>query len=186
MPETTKAEKKSAFSRVSFERNLVLSHHLTQRLHKRFYNTLDHVLFVSTKVLRAQHRDEESQRIEDAVRCLCERMEVDMKTAFEKLSKAAKASDISQSLAHSDSEASIKVEFSTGCSLRILDLFSQLDRLLLLIETLELHNICSSDESSKLLRFWNGEFRHFLTALLAIRHKLNNAQKQESEDDAKH
>jgi len=173
--------KSSAFTRISFNHDLMLSHHMAQRIHKRFFDTVDHALFVSTKVLRAQKRDDEARQIEDAARALCDKVETGIKAATERIDKRLLDAGVPSIQGHSDKSIAIKAEFSTGVSLRILDLLSRLDNLFLKIEALEAFNACSPTESSQLLRFWSSEFRHFLTALLVVRHKLPTPSKVETD-----
>ena len=70
MPTEGNEHKPYRFTRTFFEQDLILSHRIAQQLHKRFYDRIDHSFFVSTKVLRKQHRDVEAKQIEAAVRGL--------------------------------------------------------------------------------------------------------------------
>ena len=149
------------FTRTFFEQDLVLSHRIAQQLHKRFYHRIDHSFFVSTKVLRRQHRDAEAKQIETAVRGLCDKMEGDLTQASERVSATFTKAKIPLACVHSDITVSRKAEYSTGCSLRLLDIFSRFDRLLMQIEALELHNLGTADECTELVRFWHGEFHRF-------------------------
>ena len=177
----TSSVKNSSFSRISFAHDLVLSHHLSQRIYKRFFDIVDHTLFVSTKVLRAQKRDDEAMRIEVAARELCDKVETDIKAASNQIAKRLASANAPTAQGHSDKALTIKADFSTGVSLRILDLFSRLDALFMQIESLDIFNVCPSTECSQLLRFWSGEFRHFLSALLVIRNKLITSQKKDGD-----
>lgn len=177
---------KSSFSRISFSLDLTLSHHMAQRIHRRYFDTVDHVLFVSTKVLRAQKRDDEAQQIEDAARALCDKVETDIKAATDRVDQKLEEAHAPLTLGRSDKSLVVKTDFSTGVSLRILDLLSRLDNLFLKIEALEAFNICSPAESSQLLRFWGNEFRHFLLALFAVRHKFSVPLTIEGTDGNQH
>lgn len=165
---------KKSFARIVFKIQINLSHHISQKLFKRFYSDIDHALFVSTKVLREQHRDDEATRIEKLTEALCDHMSQSITAAQDQL---LKLSEQSLAIASSDIQLNQCAEFSTGLSLRILNIFTQFDQLLIQIEAIELHNCCTTDESSQLRRFWQKEFRRFLLALQTVRNRTQENQK---------
>ena len=180
MTATENRLRKSAFSRISFEQNIVLQHHVSQRIHKRFYARLDHALFVSTKILRAQRRNEEASQIETAARNLCDAMQANLTQAAAQFAATSRSAHVTEVAGISDKAISQSAEFSTSFSLRVLDLFHRFDQLLIQIESLELHNVCSPEECSRVIHFWNGEFRHFLAALISLR---NSNQPKETQHE---
>lgn len=185
MPTENNEHKPSRFTRTFFEQDLVLSHRIAQQLHKRFYPRIDHSLFVSTKVLRRQHRDAEASQIEAAARSLCDKMERDLTQASERIATTFSEAQMPPADVHSDITDSRKAEYSTGCSFRLLDLFSRFDHLLMQIEALELRNLCTADECTSLIRFWHGEFHRFINALLAVRNRPspNSSSEKETHHD---
>lgn len=178
MATTGSPKKKSLLSRISCEQEITLNHHLAQRLFKRFYAQADHSLFVSTKVLREERRDEEAARIESAALSLCDKIEASLTQAADTFMTKATEARVQVNAGQSDQVVTQQATYSTGCSLRVLDLFYRLDRLLMLIEVLGLHNLCSAEEANSLVRYWHSEFRHFLIAIISVRNKPDTSSVQ--------
>lgn len=124
--------KKSAFSRGMVSVTVTLRHHATQRLVRRHFDQIDHSLYVSTKVLREERRDEEAQQIEQVVVTTLEQFEQEVVGMTNKMVGSEKmlGSHFKVGSPSFDQEAEMSVNCSTGLATRILNIAWTVDCML--------------------------------------------------------
>ena len=172
--------RKSSFSRPAVAVKLTLQHRYSQQLFRRHYERLNHSLYVATKVLREENRDEEAKTNETAVLRLLKMFGEEVEGGLQSLTREMKAvSALTFAEVSFDQSKTFETSTSTSFSTRLLQLFSRFDELLVEVEKLELTCRISASESRELVRGWSGKFRTFLRALGQIR-MPNRRASQES------
>ena len=163
-------KKKSSFSRPAVAVKLTLQHRYSQQLFRRHYERLNHSLYVATKVLREENRDEEAEMNETAVQRLLKMFGEEAEGGLQSLTREMKTvSVLTFAEVSFDQSKTFETSTSTSFSTCLLQLFSRFDELLVEVEKLELTCRISTAESRELIRGWSGKFRTFLRALGQIR-----------------
>ena len=161
---------------------VTLRHHATQRLVRRHFDQIDHSLYVSTKVLREERRDEEAQQIEQVVVTTLEQFEQEVVGMTNKMAGSEKmlGSHFKVGSPSFDQEAEISVNCSTGLATRILTVVWTVDCMLAEIDRLEVISAISSTEAFSIQRLWIAKLRSLFNALKQVRNRSSinrNAQK---------
>lgn len=113
--------RKSSFSRPAVAVKLTLQHRYSQQLFRRHYERLNHSLYVATKVLREENRDDEAETNETAVLRLLKMFGEEVEGGLQSLTREMKAvSALTFAEVSFDQSKTFETSTSTSFSTRLL------------------------------------------------------------------
>lgn len=172
MQTTELAEPKTTtlHSRLKHDMPLTLGSEQSVMLYRRYFTRADNALYMSTKVLRMQRRLEEAQKNASMIDSLILQFLSEIESTTATLNQAYQANRPAgcESFAY-ENNAQFQAACSTHHSVKLLNVYEKLDRLMGLCDALEIIGQLPPDSAGKLVDSWVHRFRQFCSKINEIR-----------------
>lgn len=180
IPDIQKQTRKNStdFSKPALVKKLCLQSTPAQMLFEHCYIRADYSLYIATKATRSQWRIGDARRIERDLYKIFEQFHSELTTTLTTLEVSLKNTvpEQDQNLIF-DYNREFEVPVRTGFATKLIALTIMLDRLIAIVETLEINTTISPENADKTIRSWCTRYRRFCSTINRLRVQSMTSQK---------
>lgn len=172
IPDIERQTRKSStdFSKPALVKKLFLQSTPAQMLFEHCYIRADYSLYIATKATRNQWRIGEARRIERDLNTIFEQFHSELTTTLSTL-EANLHSNVPEQDRNLifDYKREFEVPVRTGFATKLIALTIMLDRLVAIVETLEINTAMTPETADKTIRSWCTRYRRFCSTINRLR-----------------
>lgn len=139
-------------------------------LFKRYFSRADNAFYMSTKVVRLQRREELARKNSSLIDALLEQFLSEIETTAATLDQTYQAARPQNAAPFAyEQNTSFQAACSSHYSVKLLNVYEKLDRLVGLCDALEIIGAITAENAEKLVDSWVRRFRQFSSQVNEIR-----------------